>query len=146
ASSQALGEATELIRRGHADIMLSGGTHSMIHAFGITGFNLLTALSESNDEPKKASRPFDLNRNGFVIGEGASMLILEELEHAKKRGAKIYGELLGYGASSDAFRLTDTHPEARGAIQCLKSTFADAQVNPEDVDYINAHGTSTENN
>jgi len=146
ASSQAIGEATELIRRGDAEVMLSGGAHSMIHPFGVTGFNLLTALSEANEDPKKASRPFDLNRNGFVLGEGSTMMILEELEHAKRRGAKIYGEVLGYGASSDAYRLTDTHPEARGAVQCLKNTFANAQIDPSAIGYINAHGTSTENN
>ena len=96
--------------------MLSGGTHSMIHPFGVTGFNLLTALSTSNDEPTKASRPFDLNRDGFVLGEGAAMLVLEELEHAQSRGAPIYGEIVGYGSTADAFRITDTHPEGRGAI------------------------------
>ena len=146
ASSQAVGEATELIRQGHADYMLSGGTHSMIHPFGVTGFNLLTALSTNNADPKKGSRPFDLNRDGFVLGEGAAMMVLEELEHAKKRGAKIYGEILGYGSTSDAYRLTDTHPEGRGAISCLKMCFNDAGVNPEQIGYINAHGTSTEVN
>ena len=146
ASSQALGEATEFIRRDQADVMLTGGAHSMIHPFGVTGFNLLTALSTNNANPTKASRPFDLNRDGFVLGEGSSMLIIEELEHAKRRGAKIYGEILGYGSTSDAFRLTDTHPEGRGAISCLRMAFADAAVEPADIDYINAHGTSTENN
>ncbi|HZZ70724.1 MAG TPA: beta-ketoacyl-ACP synthase II [Pirellulales bacterium] len=146
ASSQALGEATELIRRGDADVMLSGGAHSMIHPFGVTGFNLLTAMSTFNENPAKASRPFDLNRDGFVLGEGASMLVVEELEHALHRGAKIYAEVLGYGSTSDAYRLTDTHPEGRGAISCLKMAFADADLAPEKIDYINAHGTSTENN
>src|SRR4029078_2964958 len=113
ASSQAIGEATEIIRRGDADVMLSGGCHSMIHAFGVTGFNLLTALSTHNDEPTKASRPFDKNRDGFVLGEGAGMLVLEELEHARARGAHIYGEITGYGSTADAFRITDTHPEGR---------------------------------
>src|SRR6202008_1766237 len=97
ASSQAVGEAVEIIRRGDADLMLSGGTHSMIHPFGVTGFNLLTALSTFNDDPTKASRPFDMRRDGFVLGEGAAMLVLEDLDRAKKRGAKIYGEILGYG-------------------------------------------------
>ena len=143
ASSQAIGEATEIIRRGEADVMLSGGTHSMIHPFGVTGFNLLTALSESNDEPEKASRPFDLHRNGFVLGEGASMVVLEEYDHARQRGAQIYGELLGYGTTADAFRITDTHPEGRGATSCLKMALADASLNTDQVDYINAHGTST---
>lgn len=146
ASSQAVGEAVEIIRRGDADVMLSGGTHSMIHPFGVTGFNLLTALSTRNDEPTKASRPFDRGREGFVLGEGASMLVLEEEEHARKRGAKIYGEVLGYGTTADAYRITDTHPEGRGAISCIKMAMADAQLNLDRVDYINAHGTSTQVN
>ena len=143
ASSQAIGEATEMIRRGDVDLMLSGGCHSMIHPFGVTGFNLLGALSTSNDEPTRASRPFDRRRDGFVLGEGAGMLILEQLEHAKRRGAKIYGELSGYGSTADAYRITDTHPEGRGAAKCLELCLAEAGLNPEDVHYINAHGTST---
>ena len=145
ASSQAIGEAVEIIRRGDADVMLSGGTHSMIHPFGvvIAGFNLLTALSTRNDEPHRASRPFDRDRDGFILGEGAGMLVLEELEHAKARGATIYGEVAGYGSTADAFRLTDTHEEGRGAIACMREALADAGVEPEEVDYINAHGTST---
>ncbi|HPZ82222.1 MAG TPA: beta-ketoacyl-ACP synthase II, partial [Thermogutta sp.] len=138
-----IGEAVEIIRRGEADIMLSGGTHTMIHPFGVTGFCLLTALSTQNDPPQKASRPFDRNRDGFVLGEGAGMLILEELEHAKRRGAKIYGEIVGYGTTADAYRITDTHPEGRGAISCMQMALRDAGLNPEDIDYINAHGTST---
>ena len=143
ASSQAVGEAVELIRRGDADVMLSGGTHSMIHPFGVTGFNLLTALSTRNDEPTKASRPFDRNRDGFVLGEGASMLILEELEHAKRRGASIYAEVKGYGSTADAYRITDTHPEGRGATNCIRLALADADLPGDAIDYINAHGTST---
>lgn len=143
ASSQAVGEAVEMIRRGDADLMLAGGTHSMIHPFGVSGFNLLTALSTSNDAPTRASRPFDKNRNGFVLGEGAGMVILEDLEHARKRGAKIHGEITGYGSTADAFRITDTHPEGRGATTCLKLALADARLNAEDIGYINAHGTST---
>ena len=146
ASSQAIGEATEIIRRGDADAMLSGGAHSMIHPFGVTGFNLLTALSEHNDNPPGASRPFDLNRDGFVLGEGAGMLILEELEHAKARGAQIYGEIKGYGSTADAYRITDIHPEGRGAIACIKMALADGETNPADVGYVNAHGTSTKVN
>jgi 3-oxoacyl-[acyl-carrier-protein] synthase II len=143
ASSQAIGEAAEIIRRGDADVMLSGGTHSMIHPFGVTGFNLLTALSTRNDEPTRASRPFDRDRDGFVLGEGAAMVILEDLEHARARGAKIYGEVLGYGSTADAFRITDTHPEGRGAASCIRMALDDAGLGLDQVHYINAHGTST---
>lgn len=143
ASSQAIGEAAQIIKRGDADMMLSGGTHSMIHPFGVTGFNLLTALSTHNENPQQASRPFDKNRDGFVLGEGAGMVILEELEHAKARGANIYGELIGYGSSADAYRITDIHPEGRGGTACMKMAVKSAGVNPEEIDYINAHGTST---
>ncbi|MCA9079830.1 MAG: beta-ketoacyl-ACP synthase II [Planctomycetaceae bacterium] len=143
ASSQAIGEATEIIRQGEADIMLSGGAHSMIHPFGVTGFNLLTALSTYNESPQQASRPFDKSRDGFVLGEGAGMLILEELEHAKQRGAQIYGEVAGYGSTADAYRITDIHPEGRGATACIKMALNDAKVNPDDIHYVNAHGTST---
>ncbi len=143
ASSQAIGEAVEIIRRGDADVMLSGGAHSMIHPFGVTGFNLLTALSTRNDEPQRASRPFDRDRDGFVLGEGAGMVVLESLEGAQARGAKIYGEMVGYGSTADAFRITDTHPEGRGAISCMRMALADAGLGLKDVDYINAHGTST---
>jgi len=146
ASSQAIGEATEIIRRSDADLMLSGGAHSMIHPFGVTGFSLLTALSTHNSDPQSASRPFDRDRDGFVLGEGAGMLLLEEMEHAQKRGAKIYGEIVGYGSTADAYRITDVHPEGRGAVACINMALRDAQLNPADVDYINAHGTSTEVN
>jgi 3-oxoacyl-[acyl-carrier-protein] synthase II len=143
ASSQAIGEAAEIIRRGDAEVMLSGGTHSMIHPLGVTGFNLLTALSTRNDQPAQASRPFDRLRDGFVIGEGAAMVILEQLERAQARGAPIYGEIVGYGATADAYRITDIHPEGRGAIACMRRALSAAQLGPEDIDYINAHGTST---
>ncbi len=143
ASSQAIGEATEIIRREDADVMLSGGTHSMIHPFGVTGFNLLTALSTRNDEPTRASRPFDRLRDGFVLGEGAGMVILEELERAKSRGAHIFGEILGYGSTADAYRITDIHPEGRGAVSCMKIAMEDASISTEQIDYVNAHGTST---
>jgi 3-oxoacyl-[acyl-carrier-protein] synthase II len=146
ASSQAIGEAFEILRRGEADVMLSGGTHSMIHPFGVTGFNLLTALSTRNDDPTRASRPFDRDRDGFILGEGAGMIVLEELEHARRRGATLYGEVVGYGSTADAFRITDSHEEGRGAIACMREALADARLNPEDVDYINAHGTSTDVN
>jgi 3-oxoacyl-[acyl-carrier-protein] synthase II len=143
ASSQAIGEAVEIIRRGEADVMLAGGTHTMIHPFGVTGFNLLTALSMRNDEPARASRPFDRDRDGFVLGEGAGMVVLEELEMAQARGAQIYGEIVGYGSTADAFRITDTHPEGRGAISCMNMALADAELDAGRIDYINAHGTST---
>jgi 3-oxoacyl-[acyl-carrier-protein] synthase II len=143
ASSQAVGEATEIIRRGDADAMISGGTHSMIHPFGVTGFNLLTALSTHNDEPQKASRPFDRLRDGFVLGEGAAMVVLEELEHARRRGAHIYGEILGYGSTADAYRITDIHPDGRGAIACMRMALRDASLEPNGIHYVNAHGTST---
>jgi 3-oxoacyl-[acyl-carrier-protein] synthase II len=146
ASSQAIGEAVEIIRRGEADVMLSGGTHSMIHPLGVTGFNLLTALSTRNDEPTKASRPFDRLRDGFVLGEGAAMVILEEAEHARKRGATILGEIMGYGSTADAFRVTDIHPEGRGAIGCMELAIQDAGLNASEIGYVNAHGTSTQVN
>ncbi|GBD36094.1 3-oxoacyl-[acyl-carrier-protein] synthase 2 [bacterium HR36] len=146
ASSQAIGEAVELIRRGEAALVLSGGSHSMIHPFGVTGFCLLTALSTRNDEPTKASRPFDALRDGFVLGEGAGMVVLEELEHAKRRKAHIYAEITGYGISADAFRITDSHPEGRGAIACMADALRDARLKPQDIGYINAHGTSTQVN
>lgn len=143
ASSQAIGEATDMIRRGEVDLMLAGGTHTMVHPFGVTGFNLLTALSTRNDDPQKASRPFEKNRDGFVMGEGSGMLVLEEYERAKARGAKIYGEVVGYGSTADAYRITDIHPEGRGAIAAVRMALKDAQVNSEQINYINAHGTST---
>jgi len=146
ASAQATGEALEIVRRGDADVMLSGGAHSMIHPLGMTGFCRLSALSTRNDEPHKASRPFDRQRDGFILGEGSAMLVLEEERHARRRGAHIYAELIGYGASADAFRITDQHETGRGAIQCMTKALADARLAPADVDYINAHGTSTQVN
>jgi 3-oxoacyl-[acyl-carrier-protein] synthase II len=143
ASSQAIGEAVEMIRRGEVDLMLSGGTHSMIHPFGVTGFNLLTALSTQNDSPESASRPFDRDRDGFILGEGAGIVVLEELEHAQRRGRHVYGEIVGYGSTADAFRVTDTHPEGRGAVASIRGAIEDAQLNFDEIDYINAHGTST---
>ena len=146
ASSQAIGEATEIIRRGDADVMLSGGAHSMIHPFGLTGFNLLTSLSTRNDDPQAASRPFDADRDGFVLGEGAGMLVLEEHDRAVKRGAPIVGEVLGYGSSCDAYRITDIHPEGRGAVACISGALDDAGLDASKIDYVNAHGTSTQVN
>ncbi len=143
ASSQAVGEATEIIRRGDADAMLAGGTHSMIHPFGVTGFNLLTALSTRNDEPTRASRPFDRLRDGFVLGEGAGMAVLEEYEHAKRRGADILGEVVGYGTTADAYRITDIPPDGHGAVASMRMAIKDAGINPTDIGYVNAHGTST---
>ena len=143
ASSQAVGEATELIRAGDADAMIAGGAHSMIHPFGLTGFSLLTTLSQRNDDPTRASRPFDKERDGFVLGEGAGIVILEEYEHARKRGAAILAEVLGYGSTADAYRITDIHPEGRGAIGCMRHAIADAKLNIEEIGYVNAHGTST---
>ena len=146
ASAQAIGEATELIRYGDADVMLAGGVHSMIHPLGLTGFILLTAMSTRNDDPERASRPFDRDRDGFVLGEGGGMLVLESLDHAKARGATIYGEIAGQASTADAFRLTDCHDEGRGAIAAMRLALEDAGLNPEDVDYVNAHGTSTKVN
>ena len=143
ASSQATGEAAEIIRYGDADVMITGGTHSMIHPFGIAGFNLLTAISTRNDPPDKAMRPFDARRDGFVLGEGSSILVLEELEHAKKRGAHIHAELIGYGSTADAYRITDIDPEGKGAAATIRRALKDACISPEEVGYINAHGTST---
>ena len=146
AGTQAVGEALELIRCGDADLMLTGGAHSMIYPLGVTGFNLLTALSTRNDAPQAASRPFDRTRDGFVLGEGAGIVILEELEHAKKRGAAIHAELTGYGCSGDAYRVTDCHPEGRGAATCMSAAIKDARLSPAEIGYINAHGTSTKVN
>ncbi len=146
ASTQALGEATMLIRRGDADVMISGGAHSMIHPLGVTGFNRLTALSTRNDDPTSASRPFDRTRDGFVLGEGAGILILEEYESARRRGATIHGEILGYGSTADAFRVTDMHESGRGAIAAMSNALADAGLTINDIDYISAHGTGTQEN
>ncbi len=146
ASTQALGEAAMLIRRGDADIMISGGAHSMIHPLGVTGFNRLTALSTRNDSCVTASRPFDRTRDGFVLGEGAGILILEEYESARRRGARLLAEVLGYGSTADAFRVTDMHEDGRGAIAAMRGALADAGLQPTDIDYISAHGTGTEEN
>jgi 3-oxoacyl-[acyl-carrier-protein] synthase II len=146
ASTQSVGEASMIIRRGDADVMIAGGAHSMIHPLGLTGFNRLTALSTRNDSPQTASRPFTASRDGFILGEGAAILILESLSSAKKRGVEILAEVIGFGSSSDAFRVTDMHEEGRGAIQAISAALADAGISYKDVDYINAHGTSTTEN
>src|SRR5437016_13116102 len=125
ASTQAIGEATEILRRGDADVMIGGGAHSMIHPFGVTGFNRLTALSTFNENPTCASRPFDAQRGGFVLGEGAGMVILETLEHAQKRGAKILAEVAGYGSTADALRITDQDPDGRGAIVAMQEALSE---------------------
>jgi 3-oxoacyl-[acyl-carrier-protein] synthase II len=146
ASTQAVGEATMMIRTGQADIMITGGAHSMIHPLGLMGFNRLTALSTRNDCPETASRPFSASRDGFILGEGAAILILETLSSAKKRGAEILAEVIGYGSSSDAFRVTDMHEEGRGAVAAMTAALNDAGISYKDVDYINTHGTSTTEN
>jgi len=146
ASTQAIGEATNMIRRGDAQVMISGGCHSMIHPFGVTGFNRLTALSTRNDDCTSASRPFDRTRDGFVLGEGAGMLILEELDHARARGAKVLAEIAGYGSTADAFRITDIHEDGRGGIAAMQMAIADAGLTPQAIDYVSAHGTGTKEN
>ena len=147
-----MGEASEIIRYGDADVMLAGGAHSMIHPLGMTGFIRLTAMSDERENPTKASRPFDLTRGGFVMGEGAGILILEELEHALKRGAKPLAELAGYGSSADAFRITDIQPDGKGAAICMRAACKQAGIDPHEKDkngrpsvhYISAHGTGTQ--
>jgi 3-oxoacyl-[acyl-carrier-protein] synthase II len=142
-STHAVIEAFNWIRMGKADIILAGGSEAPVCAAGIAGFNAMKALSERNDDPATASRPFDKDRDGFVMGEGAGMLILEELEHALKRGAKIYAEVAGGGATADAYHITAPHPEGLGALNVMRQTLEDANMKPEDIDYINVHGTST---
>ncbi len=146
ASTQAVGEAAMLVRSRKTDIMIAGGAHSMIHPLGVTGFNRLTALSTRNDSPETASRPFSASRDGFVLGEGSAIVILESLDSAQKRGVEILAEVIGFGSSSDAFRITDMHEEARGAVQAMKAALADAKVGYEDIDYISTHGTGTTEN
>ncbi len=146
ASTQAIGEAVMQIRHGDADAIITGGAHSMIHPYGVTGFNRLTALSQRNDDVEHASRPFDMTRDGFVLGEGASILILEDYEQAKARGAKVLAEVVGYGASADAFRITDQDPEGDGAATSMRAALADADVRTDQIDYISAHGTGTKQN
>ena len=146
ASTQAIGEATMMIRRGDADVMIAGGAHSMIHPLGVSGFSRLTALSTRNDSPATASRPFSATRDGFVLGEGGAIVILESLTSAEKRKAKILAEVIGFGSSNDAFRVTDMHEDARGAVQAMESAIADAGVSYADIDYVSTHGTSTAEN
>jgi 3-oxoacyl-[acyl-carrier-protein] synthase II len=143
ASAHAVGESAEIIKRGDADVMIAGGSEASITAMGVGGFAAMRALSTRNDEPARASRPFDKDRDGFVVGEGAGILVLEEYEFAKRRGAHIYAEVAGYGLSGDAFHVTAQPPEGRGAVRSMAMALKKAGIRPEDVDYINAHGTST---
>ena len=142
-STNAIIDALMLIQLGKSDFIVTGGSEAGVNISGIGGFNALKALSTRNDDPGTASRPFDATRDGFVLGEGSGCLILEELEHAKKRGAKIYAEVAGGGLSADAHHITAPHPEGRGAISVMKLSLEDAGMNPEDIDYVNVHGTST---
>jgi 3-oxoacyl-[acyl-carrier-protein] synthase II len=144
--THAIGEAFHLIRRGMQDAMIAGGAESVITPLGVGGFAAMKALSTRNDEPERASRPFDKERDGFIIGEGSGVLILEEREQALKRGAKIYAEVVGYAANGDAHHMTAPAPEGEGAARCMRLALKDAGVAPSDIDYINAHGTSTEYN
>ncbi len=141
--SHAIGDAYKIVQRGEAVAMLAGGSEACITLLGYGGFDAMKALSTHNDEPEKASRPFDKTRNGFVMGEGCGVVVLEELEHALKRNAKIYCEIVGYGMTSDANHMTAPDPEGKGAARCIAVTLKDAKIKPEEVDYINAHGTST---
>jgi 3-oxoacyl-[acyl-carrier-protein] synthase II len=143
ASNMAIGDATDAIRLGRADVMFAGGAEAGITAVGIGGFAAMRAISARNDDPKRASRPFDRDRDGFVMGEGGAVLVLEELEHARARGAKIYGEVAGYGVSSDALHITEPDPEGENPARAMKMAFSDAGIDPSEIDYINAHGTST---
>jgi 3-oxoacyl-[acyl-carrier-protein] synthase II len=143
ASNMAIGDGTDSIRLGRADVMFCGGTEAAINKVGIAGFGAMRALSRRNDEPTRASRPFDAGRDGFVMGEAGAVLVLEELEHAKARGAKIYAEIVGYGVSADASHITDPDPTGVNPARALTMAMGDASITPEDIDYINAHATST---
>jgi len=141
--SHAIGDAFKIIQRGDADAMIAGGTEAVITPLGIGGFNAMKTLSTRNDEPEKASRPFDVDRDGFVMGEGAGIVVLESLENAMNRGTKIYAEIIGYGMTADAYHITSPSPGGEGAIRCMKMALSDGGISPSEVDYINAHGTST---
>lgn len=142
-ATHAIGESFRMIKYGTHDMVVTGGTEASITPVAVAGFCSMKALSTNNDDPSKACRPFDKNRDGFIMGEGSGILVLEELEHALKRGAKIYAEVVGYGATSDAFHITQPDPEARGASNAMRIALEEGNVNPEDIGYINAHGTST---
>ncbi|MBI4683876.1 MAG: beta-ketoacyl-ACP synthase II [Nitrospirae bacterium] len=141
--SHSIGDAFKIIQRGDADAMIAGGTESVITPLGIGGFNAMKALSTRNNEPEKASRPFDIDRDGFVMGEGAGVMVIESLESALSRGAKIYAEIVGYGMTADAYHITSPAPEGEGAARCMAVALKDSGIPPSEVDYINAHGTST---
>ncbi|TMA38002.1 MAG: beta-ketoacyl-ACP synthase II, partial [Deltaproteobacteria bacterium] len=142
--AHAIGECVMLIRDGRQDIMVAGGAEAPICLMGVGGFSAMRALATSfNDEPERASRPFDARRDGFVIAEGAGVLVLEELEHARRRGARVYAEVVGYAANCDAYHMTQPAPEGEGAAQCMALALADAGVRPDEVGYVNAHGTGT---
>lgn len=145
-SNHALGLAFRAIKNGDADLMLAGGSEATITPLGISGFCALRAMSQRNDDPKRASRPFDKGRDGFVMGEGAGALVFEELEHAKRRGARVYAEVRGFGMTADGHHITAPDPEGAGAARAMRNALAEAGLNPDDVDYVNAHGTSTELN
>jgi 3-oxoacyl-[acyl-carrier-protein] synthase II len=146
ASCHSVGEGFRLIREGVADAMIAGGSEAVVTPLALGGFCSMRALSTRNDAPEKASRPFDLDRDGFVMGEGAGMLVLEEMDQAKERGAEIYAELIGYGLTGDAYHVSAPEPEGEGAISCMQTALDYAGINPEKIDYINAHGTSTKLN
>ncbi|HOP85440.1 MAG TPA: beta-ketoacyl-ACP synthase II [Syntrophorhabdaceae bacterium] len=144
--AHSIGDAFRIIQYGDADVMVAGGTEANLTPLTVGGFNAMKALSRRNDEPEKASRPFDKDRDGFVVAEGSGIVIMEELEHARARGAKIYAEIVGYGYNGDAYHITAPCPDGDGFIRCMKMALKDAQLSPDDVDYINAHGTSTDLN
>jgi len=144
--AHSIGESFRIIQYGDADVMVAGGTEANLTPLTVGGFNAMKALSTRNDAPEKASRPFEKDRDGFVVSEGCGIIIMEELEHAKKRGAKIYAEIAGYGYNGDAYHITAPCPDGDGFVRCIKVALKDANIRPEEVDYINAHGTSTELN